>query len=601
MLKWDDTRTVCAITYAILLLGAGLLLFVLNEDIFSERDERLRKIHFAGEYKKEPCGIRESLSGDVELDGISQNISLFGHFDKDIDRNERLFIRAAGLRISIFQNGEKIFSFGENYPSFSNTPGDTWKSVVLRKNIASDDVIYIEMTNLCDSEPGGSEKSFALFLDNIYAGNEYEILRKFFHEGAHIIILGLILIFSAIFFSIVYLILLIFNLYCHPAPFYLAMEALFTGIWLWIQTDFFIFLFNEGLFFTYLHCICTITYPFFILYMMSFMQTRARQWLAAWAYIYFAFIVVFMCLTFFGNDLFANLLPALEFFQIGPILAIPFEFFIGFCAIYEYMQRKSKPMFWLTAVVMTCGIVNMSGIANMYVLRILPPRPLFIFTIIAFYILSIAFLIYFMRRKEEEVSQSRVSVMVGQIKPHFLYNALTSIRQLCDENPRLAGDAIDEFSSFLRGNMESLNSRTPVSLVRELEHLHSYLAIEKLRFGDRLNIVFNLQANDFMIPSLTIQPIVENAIRHGITKKKNGGTVKISTYKNESAFTVTVEDDGKGFDIKAGGEKDGKKHLGIENVQNRLKTICGGRLEIISTPDTGTCVTIIIPKGGNRI
>ena len=115
-----------------------------------------------------------------------------------------------------------------------------------------------------------------------------------------------------------------------------------------------------------------------------------------------------------------------------------------------------------------------------------------------------------------ERDRQRVQLMLSQIKPHFLYNSLTVIRELIHSDPQAAEKALDDFSGFLRHNMQSINSEQPILLQQELEHVESYLALQRLRFGDELHVVYDIACEDIMLPTLTLQPIVENAVSHGI-------------------------------------------------------------------------------------
>lgn len=199
---------------------------------------------------------------------------------------------------------------------------------------------------------------------------------------------------------------------------------------------------------------------------------------------------------------------------------------------------------------------------------------------------------------EKELIDSNIKVMLSQIQPHFLYNSLAVIHELCLFDPETAGVAMKNFSDFLRGNMDSLTMDKPISFEMELNHTKNYLALEKLRFEDAVHIEYDIETTMFRLPTLTLQPIVENAVRYGITKREEGGTVKISTRETDTAFTVTVEDNGVGFDI-AEKKKDGRTHIGIANVRDRLRNICGGTLDIVSVPGTGTKAVITLPKGGD--
>ena len=199
-------------------------------------------------------------------------------------------------------------------------------------------------------------------------------------------------------------------------------------------------------------------------------------------------------------------------------------------------------------------------------------------------------------RAEKELYEAKVRVMVSQIQPHFMYNALSSIAMMCTIDPETAQEAIVQFSDYIRGNMDSLKKTAPVPFDTELEHLKKYLYIEKLRFGKKLNIVYDIQADGFELPQLSIQPLVENAVKHGVGMKKKGGTVTISTKETETAFEVIISDDGVGFDPSAPKKDDGCSHVGMENTKKRLHDMCGAEIVITSTVGEGTTARVILPK-----
>lgn len=199
-------------------------------------------------------------------------------------------------------------------------------------------------------------------------------------------------------------------------------------------------------------------------------------------------------------------------------------------------------------------------------------------------------------RAEREAYEARVAVMASQIRPHFMYNALTSIAMMCQIDPEKAQEATITFAKYLRGNMDSLKQTKPVPFETELDHLKKYLYIEQMRFGKKLNVVYDIQATDFKLPMLSVQPLVENAVKHGVGMKKKGGTVTISTKETDTAFVIIISDDGVGFDMNAPKKDDGRSHVGMENTRTRLREMCAGEIKIESTVDVGTAATITLPK-----
>lgn len=197
---------------------------------------------------------------------------------------------------------------------------------------------------------------------------------------------------------------------------------------------------------------------------------------------------------------------------------------------------------------------------------------------------------------EVKLQESHISIMLSQIQPHFLYNTLNSIYHLCETNPMLAKSMVNSFSEYLRNNLSSIEEKGLVPFETELSHIKTYLEIEKVRFEDTLEIECDIKCVDFSLPVLTVQPIVENAVKHGTSKKRGGGKVVISTIEDKENYIITVCDTGCGFDPSKK-KDDGKRHVGIENVRQRLLNMCDGTLTIESEIGVGTTATIKIPKG----
>ena len=201
-------------------------------------------------------------------------------------------------------------------------------------------------------------------------------------------------------------------------------------------------------------------------------------------------------------------------------------------------------------------------------------------------------------KAEKQLYESRISVMLSQIQPHFLYNSLNAIRGLCRKDPEQAREAIGSFAEYLRGNMDSLNKREPIPFIRELSHIENYLKLEKFRFGDELKVNYDIKEKNFFIPALSVQPLVENAVKHGICEKENGGTLTLKTYRDGEYIVIDVSDDGIGFDAeKLISEDKERSHIGIQNTRERLKQMIGASLTIESLPGKGTVAKIrFIPE-----
>ncbi|MDO4540899.1 MAG: histidine kinase [Syntrophomonadaceae bacterium] len=193
-------------------------------------------------------------------------------------------------------------------------------------------------------------------------------------------------------------------------------------------------------------------------------------------------------------------------------------------------------------------------------------------------------------------NEMKTAIMLTQIQPHFLYNALCAIQDLCHGRAPEAEQATVEFSEYLRANLESLSAARPIAFEQELRHVRNYLSLEQKRFKEDLRVEYDIGPTLFRLPALTLQPIVENAVRYGIMQRECGGTVRISTAEKDGNYIVTVKDDGVGFDVNTP-KADGRTHIGIDNVRSRLAQMCGGTLVIDSVPGVGTTAVLTIPNG----
>ena len=256
-------------------------------------------------------------------------------------------------------------------------------------------------------------------------------------------------------------------------------------------------------------------------------------------------------------------------------------------------QEKLIPIF---TVVMILASVYLDG-------RVYHDRQPVTFLTVAIVTSSMFYYIWlhlqFAREHEDDLkARQRIQIMLGQIQPHFLYNTLGAIKSTYYDDPELARRAIDQFTDFLRHNMDSLTDDQPISFEKELAHVRCYLDLLQLRFGDSLHVEYDLECTDFRIPTLTLQPLVENAVSYGVRKNPKGnGLVIIRTRELPESYEVSVIDNGPGFvpDNVPGDSE--RSHIGIQNVRSRLHSSIGAELTIRSEPGKGTAAVMILPKG----
>lgn len=291
---------------------------------------------------------------------------------------------------------------------------------------------------------------------------------------------------------------------------------------------------------------------------------------------------------------------------------------LAFCLIYGifiYGRKVIKKEKGYSAIEFSCMLLIIFSILVEIVLFYIDR-----YQILGIYI-RISFLIYtvylvgvsirkiyetFLRnvRLSEQLQKSKTALMISQIKPHFIYNTLGSIRTLIKISPEKAYDMVYDFSVYLRANIDSMGTREKILFSDELRHVKAYVNIEKVRFEDRLEVVFDIQEEGFYLPPLSVQALVENAIKHGICKKPEGGCVWIRSYETEEYYIAEVEDNGIGFDpenVKSGKSNSNSnsknESVGLQNIEFRLREITGAEFEIISKEgQDGTKAIIKCPK-----
>ena len=199
----------------------------------------------------------------------------------------------------------------------------------------------------------------------------------------------------------------------------------------------------------------------------------------------------------------------------------------------------------------------------------------------------------FVREHEKDLqAEQRIRIMMSQIQPHFLFNTLTAIRSLCRTDPEKAEQVTTLFSNYLRQNLDSLETQELIPLAKELEHVKIYADIERTRFPN-IRVEYDIQDEDFSVPALTVQPLVENAIRHGVRIREDG-LVEVATRRTAEGHEILIRDNGAGFDVQKAAAGSGT-HIGLRNVRERIEKMCHGSLKVSSRPGEGTEVVITLP------
>ena len=196
-------------------------------------------------------------------------------------------------------------------------------------------------------------------------------------------------------------------------------------------------------------------------------------------------------------------------------------------------------------------------------------------------------------RQQREIAHQRASIMVLQMRPHFIFNTMMSIYYLCAQDSKKAQQVTLDFTSYLRKNFSAIASENTIPFANELEHTRAYLAVEQVQFEDGLFVEYDTPHTRFRVPPLTLQPIVENAVKHGMDPDSAPLRICIRTRETDAGHVITVEDNGPGFAQTNMDESE--PHIALANIQQRLEIMCGGTLTVMPREGGGTVVKITLP------
>ena len=202
-----------------------------------------------------------------------------------------------------------------------------------------------------------------------------------------------------------------------------------------------------------------------------------------------------------------------------------------------------------------------------------------------------------LQQRAEEIENHQAMLFQWQMRPHFLFNTMSTIREMMNTDPAAASAGLDNLAGYLRKNLDALTLDYLIPFERELKHIDQYVMLEKMNPANRFEVVYDLQMIDFRLPALCVQPLVENAIRHGVRGMDGEGMIFVATEPHGDMIRIVVEDNGPGFAGDSTEQQNRHAGQGLENVRRRLETRCGGTLHVHSGAD-GTRLIVLIPKRG---
>ena len=328
------------------------------------------------------------------------------------------------------------------------------------------------------------------------------------------------------------------------------------------------------------------------LFLVSRLTARVRKpaQIVVCAEMVFLLALVILCLT--GRILIYDLLPYWVWAQLAvcPVLLA--------CCIYDFARRPHPVMLLSCALLLTAAILDCISLYLVWWPNGIVSKCTFALLFVWHLIRGIKQIAVNYRKTAladtlaVDLKSSRISLAQHQIKTHFIFNILNAISGMCKYDPEKADRTIVRFARYLRTNIDVMQDNQPAAFDVVLRIVEDYIALEQVRFGDKIRFATDIDVDDFVLPPMILQPIVENSIKHGLTPRPTGGTVTLRTRSDGGNILIIIEDDGVGFDPAA---LDSTRSVGLNNVRFRLQQIMHGHLDIKSAPGCGTTVTIAIP------
>ncbi len=571
----------------------GLLLFGYISWRVSPSSKTLPKLRMSGEYTINE-GVPLPFDDLEEIDCTgAKEIKITGSLSQVIPAGEEIFFQAHRGRVYVLVNDVKVLDVTSSWSK-------KWKGFVSKGLLPSDEVtIVLNGLNGIDAAD-----SMEMTLSKIYFGDMFSLLRQqVFFNGLKFLLCILILVMglAELLTAGILIIIKAKDIRGNVSSGLLMISGAicclidYEYINLVILNDSILSLFDT---------IMQLSLTIFLMLNTTFHMYSRVRWRIGKRLINLWIVLIFL----YGLFRYVVKLPLQNMQWLMMLIGVAGVILLAAMTLliqdYRQFKQKHTPYIILSSIVLTtCILIEiLHFLMHYYFLFYAFQIGLVIYTILQYYVL---FLQSREREKraqmaaelEKELVQSQVSIMLSQIRPHFLYNSLTAIQTLCVENPEMAREALGDFAKYLRGNMDSLASKELIPFEKELQHTKRYIQLELIRQGEYLEVEYDIQEMAFYLPTLSLQPIVENAIKHGVGQREDGDKVEIKTWREKQNVYVQVRDNGVGFEVNGEFEPDkNTSHIGLSNVASRVRQMAKGTVSVESKLGVGSCITITLPQ-----
>lgn len=544
---------------------------------------------FEGEYSQNQ-GPWQPLSEKNGLSSYDGDLVLRGRFDLELPEGAQLKFYLNHIGISIYVNGQNVFeSSYEKYPEMCGRLWCEWEYW----NVTEEDTLEIHLHN---PHSYGNRNAYNEFLDSLYMGGS-EVLKHHYDSRSlpyrlfcsFVILASIALVGTAVGYQLL-------RLPGSTLLLKLGLMSLLMGIFMFFDAKDIQFRSDRIVFNTYVRQLAIMLSAWMLVTGIAELLHEKRKKIGeAAGYVLMIADAGFIVLSLAGVMRIYD--TGIYWAGIQGILSV---LLLALC-ISEVKSSGKRERYLLFSVMVLLAVL----IAELFNAGIFWWQSGSCIKVV-FGILFVLLLIKAVwmvaknyqnsigaKKLREDLKNSRVILAMSQIRTHFIFNILNAISGMCSYDPQKADDTLVMFSRYLRNNINIMEEDEPESFVKSLTHLEDYIRLEQVRFGERIHFEKMIEAEDFMIPPLVMQPVVENSIKHGILRKKAGGTIRLHTWRENGNNIIEISDDGVGFDINTA-PKEGA--VGIKNVRFRLENMVGGSMDVKSSPGVGTTVTIAIPK-----
>ena len=488
-------------------------------------------LDFEGEYSFDGGETWQVLTDSSDLSADQGDLMLQGHFDNEIFPEGILYLYRDHFGISITVGGElyfqsvqaEILAMGEaGKPYFADTCGREWTPIKFENGLQGTDTVEIHLQKMHDYIDPDAYRNF---LNSCYVGPVDTVIMES-HLKPHVTawtIFGSLLLILAV---------MVLGATAAAATFQTSMVQnlsklgfllLFASGYLLLDTITVSFISEMQVFNTYVRQICMMLAVYWMGLNIRDVLTGPRHRIAKVVLgISFGLNLVLILPSFTGAWTIYGTLPVWAMGQVGFTLVL-----LG-TVVWELLKdaKNHRLNLYSCLLLLVTLLLDMAGVGNSMYSHGTCTKGVFVllFVIHGFRGLKRVLVDYQGARRakklEKELEDSRIAIMLSQMQPHFIHNILNVIYYLIGKDPAAAQGAVSKFSDHLRNNLEAIAQKELIIFRKELNHIHTYLELERLRFGEELSIVYDIEEDGFLLPVLSIQPLVENAVKHGIAKKR---------------------------------------------------------------------------------